>query len=68
MSDFNSCPACGAGLKRHEPETDDNYEIWDFYCYGRIMNVDGKHIAEEPCQNALRFALRAPVGKSGNGS
>jgi hypothetical protein len=55
---MKSCPACGAGLQRHTPEDADNWEAWGFYCYAEVMRMDGKLVAEEPCHNALRFALR----------
>jgi hypothetical protein len=58
VHDFKSCPACGAGLKEHSPETDLCYETWRFYCDGVIMKMENEKLtAEEPCENALRFAL-----------
>lgn len=58
MADLKSCPACGAGLKRHSPETEVCWETWRFFCDGVVMRIEGgKLTAEEPCENALRFAL-----------
>jgi hypothetical protein len=69
MTDFKTCPACGAGLKGHSPETELCWESWRFYCDGVVMKIDGgKLTAEEPCENALRFALaRIPVSVGGVG-
>lgn len=55
-----TCPVCSSGLKSHTPETPDDYEAWEFYCYAIILRMEnGKLTAESDCNNATRMAVAA---------
>lgn len=73
MTDFKSCPACGAGLSKSLPADGDNYARWKFYCDGAIMEFEnGTMVVNEQCGNAMKMALLGmvpsgpPVSRSGS--
>jgi hypothetical protein len=58
MNPLDQCPACGADLLRHQPETDAEFEWWDFECGADVVrHEDGKLGVNEPCYAALQNAV-----------
>lgn len=38
---MQECPVCASPLLRHEPENDEEYECWDFYCHASVIRGPG---------------------------
>jgi hypothetical protein len=54
---LDTCPVCDAGQTDHTPETENDWEWWEFECGAEIIRCKDMLEAERPCDRALAAAL-----------
>ncbi len=57
MTELSECPVCGSILLRHEPENDEQYQCWDFFCGGSIILGPGNRFeVNDECRDSRPMA------------
>src|SRR5690242_16419006 len=51
------CPACGAEVRVHRPETENDYEYVEFDCGCILFDLNGKLDIESVCGEATKIAV-----------
>lgn len=57
----DGCPCCGEQVREFEPETDEMYTLWVFFCGCEIVLEEGKIWVNDDCPDAMSQHLEGLI-------